>query len=61
VRAPLALFIDAGLSDAAVVSVVRDSEADIPAKVTEGLLRPAKGTVLRYTDAMTKTITVPKV
>lgn len=57
-RAPLALFIDAGLGDSAVVSVVRDSKA---AKVAEGVLRPAKGTVLRYTDAMTKTITVPKV
>ncbi|KAL4780890.1 AhpD-like protein [Aspergillus varians] len=52
------LLIEGGLSDA-VLQVVSNSGADIPAMVTEGLLSPAEGAVLRYTDAVTKTVTVP--
>ncbi|KAL4929457.1 carboxymuconolactone decarboxylase family protein [Aspergillus undulatus] len=47
-----------GLSDAAL-RVVRDEEADIAAKVTEGILTEAEGAVLKYTDAITKTVAVP--
>ncbi|CBF74866.1 hypothetical protein AN4023.2 [Aspergillus nidulans FGSC A4] len=51
------LLSQAGLSDAAL-QVVEDADADIAAKVLEGVLTPAEGAVLSYTDAMTKTVTV---
>jgi alkylhydroperoxidase family enzyme len=47
------------LSDAAL-GIVRDTGADVQDKVAEGVLSPAEGAVLRYTDAMTKTVTVPE-
>lgn len=49
---------EAGSSNSAV-SVVRNSGADIPPKVAEGMPSAAEGAVLRYTDAMTRTTTVP--
>ncbi|KAL3478785.1 AhpD-like protein [Aspergillus californicus] len=52
------LLTEGGLSSAAL-AVVGDAEADIAAKVVEGVLSAAEGAVLRYTDAMTKTVTVP--
>lgn len=52
------LLSQAGLSDAAL-QVVKDADADIAAKVSEGILTAAEGAVLTYTDAMTKTVTVP--
>ncbi|KAL4768853.1 AhpD-like protein [Aspergillus nidulans var. acristatus] len=52
------LLSQAGLSDAAL-QVVKDADSDIAAKVSEGVLTAAEGAVLTYTDAMTKTVTVP--
>ncbi|KAL4871628.1 hypothetical protein BDV12DRAFT_164098 [Aspergillus spectabilis] len=51
------LLTEGGLSDAAL-QVVGDAGSDIAAKVTEGVLSAAEGAVLRYTDAITKTVTV---
>ncbi|KAL2871059.1 carboxymuconolactone decarboxylase family protein [Aspergillus lucknowensis] len=52
------LLTNGGLSDAAL-QVVRDGKVDILEKVTEGVLSSAEGAVLRYTDAITKTVNVP--
>ncbi|KAI9375689.1 AhpD-like protein [Aspergillus egyptiacus] len=52
------LLTEGGLSDAAL-QVVRDAGADIAASVAEGVLSADEGAVLTYTDAMTKTVTVP--
>ncbi|KAL3447986.1 AhpD-like protein [Aspergillus insuetus] len=52
------LLAEAGLNDSAL-RIVRDTGADVQEKVAEGVLSPAEGAVLRYTDAMTKTVTVP--
>ncbi|KAL6229902.1 hypothetical protein BDW75DRAFT_83979 [Aspergillus navahoensis] len=52
------LLAQAGLSDTAL-QIVEDVNADIAAKVAEGVLSAAEGAVLTYTDAMTKTVTVP--
>ncbi|KAL4922748.1 AhpD-like protein [Aspergillus aurantiobrunneus] len=52
------LLTAGGLNDAAL-HVVGDPGADIAAKVREGVLSPPEGAVLRYTDAITKTVTVP--
>lgn len=38
--------------------VVQDAQADISEKVNENVLSPVQGAVLRYTDAMTKTVAV---
>lgn len=38
----------------------RDAQADIPQKVQEKVLSPEEAAVLKYTDAMTKTVTVPE-
>ncbi|RDW93526.1 carboxymuconolactone decarboxylase family protein [Aspergillus mulundensis] len=54
------LLSQAGLSDTAL-QVVGDVDADIDAKVAEGVFSAAEGAVLRYTDAVTKTVTVPEV
>ncbi|KAL4881233.1 AhpD-like protein [Aspergillus karnatakaensis] len=52
------LLKEGGLSDAAL-QVVSDAEADIVSMVTNGVLSADEGAVLRYTDAITKTVTVP--
>ncbi|KAL2848068.1 AhpD-like protein [Aspergillus pseudoustus] len=52
------LLTEGGLSDAAL-RVVRDTEAIVLEKIAEGVLSPAEGAVLRYTDAMTRNVTVP--
>ncbi|KAI9931826.1 hypothetical protein ASPWEDRAFT_37280 [Aspergillus wentii DTO 134E9] len=52
------LLREGGLSEEAM-GVVRDSEADFSQKVAEGILSRDQAAVLRYTDAMTKTVTVP--
>ncbi|KAL2826796.1 AhpD-like protein [Aspergillus cavernicola] len=52
------LLTQGGLGDAAL-KVVGDAGADITAKVTEEVLSVAEGAVLRYTDAITKTVRVP--
>lgn len=52
------LLEEAGLS-ADALSVVRDVDADVADAVSRGLLNAAQAAVLEYTDAMTKTVTVP--
>lgn len=52
------LLMEAGLSDVAL-QVVGDPQADIDGKMAEGVLSATEGAVLRYSDAMTKTVTVP--
>ncbi|KAL4810775.1 AhpD-like protein [Aspergillus unguis] len=52
------LLKDAGLSDAAI-QVVGDVHAVIDAKVADGVLSATEGAVLKYSDAVTKTVTVP--
>lgn len=52
------LLIKAGVNDA-TLQVVRDAEADILSKMKDKILGPTEAAVLRYTDAMTKTVTVP--
>lgn len=41
------------------LGVVQDAQADIPKKVDEKVLSQAQGVVLKYTDAMTRTVSVP--
>ncbi|PKX89585.1 carboxymuconolactone decarboxylase family protein [Aspergillus novofumigatus IBT 16806] len=53
------LLEEGGLSDEGM-HAVRDIHADIPLKIDEKALSPAEGAVLKYTDAMTKTVTVPE-
>jgi alkylhydroperoxidase family enzyme len=52
------LLKEGGFSDEALPGV-RDIQADISLKIEEKVLSPAEGAVLKYTDAMTKTVTVP--
>ncbi|OGM49073.1 hypothetical protein ABOM_002320 [Aspergillus bombycis] len=52
------LLMEGGCS-AEAVAVVRDAQADIPQKAQEKVLSPEEAAVLKYTDAMTKTVTVP--
>jgi alkylhydroperoxidase family enzyme len=51
-------LIDAGTSDE-VLKAVRDETVDIIQKVNEGVLSPAAGTIIRYTDAMTRNVSAP--
>ncbi|KAE8357528.1 4-carboxymuconolactone decarboxylase family protein [Aspergillus caelatus] len=53
------LLLEGGCS-ADAVEVVRNAQADILQKVQEKVLRPEEAAVLKYTDAMTKTVTVPE-
>lgn len=52
------LLEEGGLGDEGM-RVVRDIHADISLNIEEKALSPAEGAVLKYTDAMTKTVTVP--
>ncbi|KAL4961308.1 carboxymuconolactone decarboxylase family protein [Aspergillus stella-maris] len=53
-----AILADGGFSNDAL-QVARDKNVDVAAKVAEGVLTEAEGAVLKYADAMTKTVTVP--
>ncbi|KAF7597120.1 hypothetical protein BBP40_010594 [Aspergillus hancockii] len=44
---------------AEAIDVVRDVQADFSQKVQEKVLSPEEAALLKYTDAMTKTVTVP--
>ncbi|KNG82664.1 4-carboxymuconolactone decarboxylase [Aspergillus nomiae NRRL 13137] len=52
------LLMEGGCS-AEAVAVVRDAQADIAQKAQEKVIGPEEAAVLKYTDAMTKTVTVP--
>lgn len=52
------LLTEAGLGEEAL-GVVQDAQADIPEKVDENVLSRTQGVVLKYTDAMTRTVSVP--
>ncbi|KAL2832643.1 AhpD-like protein [Aspergillus pseudoustus] len=51
------ILLQAGFSNTAL-QVLRDEHADLAQSAQEGLLSPQVEVVLRYTDAITKTITV---
>ncbi|KAL4939865.1 hypothetical protein BDV06DRAFT_29628 [Aspergillus oleicola] len=53
-----AILAEGGFSDAAL-QAARDVEVDVAAKVAEDVLSEAEGAVLKYADAMTKTVAVP--
>ena len=53
------LLQEGGLSEAAL-QAIRDEEADFARSVREGVLGAAEGAVLKYTDAMTRTVRVPE-
>ncbi|KAL4892169.1 AhpD-like protein [Aspergillus ambiguus] len=53
------LLREGGLDEAGV-AVVRDEDADVSAKEQEGALTAQQSAVIKYTDAMTKTVTVPE-
>ncbi|PWY72363.1 hypothetical protein BO70DRAFT_364889 [Aspergillus heteromorphus CBS 117.55] len=51
------LLRESGLSEEAM-QAVGDAAVDIPRSVQQRILSPVEGAVLKYTDAMTKTVTV---
>ncbi|KAF3384098.1 hypothetical protein DPV78_012771 [Talaromyces pinophilus] len=53
------LLIEGGISDAAL-QLVRDVEADISKNTRDKVLSQMEGAVLRYTDAITKSVTIPE-
>ncbi|GES61593.1 4-carboxymuconolactone decarboxylase family protein [Aspergillus terreus] len=52
------LLREGGFSEAGL-AVVLDKETDVSQKVQEGVLTPDQCAVMKYTDAMTKTVSVP--
>ncbi|KAA8648592.1 hypothetical protein EYZ11_011414 [Aspergillus tanneri] len=53
------LLQEGGFKEEAM-AIVRDAQIDLSAKVHEGLISEVECAVIRYTDAMTKTVTVPE-
>ncbi|KAB8232256.1 carboxymuconolactone decarboxylase family protein [Aspergillus alliaceus] len=49
-----------GGCSAETMDVVRDAEVDLPQKVQDKVISPKEAAVLKYTDAMTRTVRVPE-